>query len=55
LSSLIKLQWQEHKKISVLHAQQNNIESRVISKAASLKEINDECQLLLESCKSEKT
>ena len=55
LSSLIKLQWHEHKKISVLHAQQNNIESRVISKAASLKEINDECQLLLESCKSEKT
>ena len=55
LRSLIKLKWQEHKKISVLHAQQKNIESRVISKAASLQEINDECQLLLESCKSEKT
>ena len=55
LRSLIKLQWQEHKKISILNAQQKNIESRVISKAVSLKEINDECQLLLESCKSEKT
>jgi hypothetical protein len=55
LRSLIKLKWKEHKKISVLHAHQKNIESRVISKAASLKEINDECQLLLESCKSEKT
>lgn len=55
LRSLIKLQWHEHKKISILYAQQKNIESRVISKAVSLKEINDECQLLLESCKSEKT
>jgi len=55
LKSLIRLQWQEHKKISILNAQQKNIESRVISKAASLKEITDECQLLLESCKSDKT